>query len=198
MNHNPARYEQPGSQRVRTVTNGEVWSGIGGTVLTLVVTVLIYAHSRRKTGDDAQSAGPIPQPAKARDHNRAPFKSTRINATEAGLQPREILNDISSRPPFQHKEAEHHYVGFDVAWNLCLVSAPEWQNRNVVDALFCEANKETNAAWVEGDVDVEANPDIKIAHASDVLLVRGKICGFRGSHIVLADIRVTRTGSRLP
>jgi hypothetical protein len=118
-------------------------------------------------------------------------------STTAALKPRDIIEEVSRRPPFQRDDAIRHYDGFAVDWELCLISAPAG-TKPMVNALFRDPTK-GRSAFVQCAVNADENPDIKIAHENDVLQVRGKVDGLFGVDVVnLRDVSVRRTGRQIP
>ena len=103
------------------------------------------------------------------------------------LTPKEILENIKSRPVFQQEDARKYYIGLKVKWRLYLFSVDK-DKKDEKTAQVCVTTKELSGSLIFCSVEVSRYPQLKLAKRNAIILVSGEISEVdRGNNIFLSS-----------
>lgn len=160
--------------------NNKEWlfSGIGVTAVLAIIWFIRRVFPRKNVNQFEP------------DENPQGRETTRISQSMPNsVSAQAIIEDISSRPPYQQEECSRHYVGLKIRWKVNVVSvSPQETDRNKVN-LHC--NHGGSYPWVYArNVSLTAHPELKIIKSDSPIWVSGTIERIHGHEIDLADVDV--------
>jgi len=101
--------------------------------------------------------------------------------------PREIIQEINERPPFQQPTAAESYLGLRVSWDATFESVFQVSS-GLWHMCLCDRG---SYPWIYCDVDIKDFPELKIAKKGAQLRVAGEIIVISDGTITLAMHRIT-------
>jgi hypothetical protein len=108
------------------------------------------------------------------------------------ITPIAMLEEVDSLPPFQREQAESHYKGMYVKWELSLSSILSTKD-NIASTSFIFNN---SIPRVYVDIDTEKCPLIKIDRKGKKYEIVGKIINFKFSNVDLELVSLTEVEPR--
>lgn len=115
------------------------------------------------------------------------------------LSPREIIDDIGSRPSLQQRDVIKSYIGNRVDWLLEFAGAKEKQDGQVrVFLRTPRAGFPDFPVIVVGEVKLSTYPWLNITHDGSVVRVQGKIRDIDELGIKLDDVQLELKLQRSP
>lgn len=153
-----------------------IWAIVAGLIIFLAaLTTLILNLDKIKEK--------IPQ----NDFNKTIIetKSDKKDENIFSLSPKEIFEEIDSRPVFQRKDARKHYVGLKVKWRLHLSSVTKWNEKTVEVHMY---DMQVLSPSISCVVEISRYPQLKVAKENSVIWVSGEISQIHELGIHLSNV----------
>jgi hypothetical protein len=150
------QYSQGAQKKARRITP---WLGLAAALITLLAAVITLWNpftkktisrtsnktkisAKAKTGGDSSPAiiTSVPNSPVIVNYDSPESKTKQIAENKFALSPKEIFEDIDSRPVFQQKDAWKYYIGLKVKWRLCLISISMLDEKNSRCPYECRRN----------------------------------------------------------
>ncbi len=112
--------------------------------------------------------------------NNSKYENPDLDITN--IDPKTIINQIQSAPPFQQEDIANHFIGINVIWNLKLLMIHKSKKNEIIVSM---RPVEDTYEDIEFRTDTEKYPIFKIAEKNKAFEVTGKIIKCRHFNIEL-------------
>jgi hypothetical protein len=165
-----------------------LFSGVGVSIFLLIGGFVLHAFRR----PSALPAAPAPPAFPPMPRPPAATLLPPVTGSYSKPTPREIKGQIEALPPFQQKAAEEAYKGLKVRWPARFSSISEGLAKKWTVFLTYDGDSSEFGSRVIfcDNVDIDAFPKLKFAHAGTRVDVSGSIKSIEGLGIVLGDVTI--------